>query len=254
VGEGLSAPGPESPAGAAGDEAGAVIPRREPVIEPMLGNAAELPSHPPTEVGLTLPNRAMAPVQPVTESALPRARPAGAPVQPLIVPAPENLVRYGPGVPAATPGARVELTAERAWRDGPPAPARRRPRLRQVLGSVLTVILLAVSGVLFYLRFHNPPLHVTGAAIVRSGRAGCRVTVTGQISTNGGPGAVTYQWLFPIGPPLTLHQSVSAGQRAVNVQVTVDGSGHGKASQLVWLQVLRPDRRTASKSVLVSCP
>ena len=115
------------------------------------------------------------------------------------------------------------------------------------------VILLAASGVLFYVRFHHPPLQVTRVAIVRSGRAGCTVTVAGQISTNGAAGMITYQWLFPVGSPLTRHQSVSAGQHSVNVQVTVEGSGNGTASQRVWLQVLHPDRRIASKDILVRC-
>jgi len=167
--------------------------------------------------------------------------------------APEDLVRYGPGVPAAPPGAPVELTAARAWHDEPPAPAHRRARLRQVLGAALAVILLAASGVLFYLRFHHPPFQVTRVAIVDAGRAGCTVAVAGQISTNGASGTITYQWLFPIGPPVTLHGSVPAGQHSVNVKVTVEGSGNGMALQAVGLQVLHPARRTVSKDVLVRC-
>jgi hypothetical protein len=166
---------------------------------------------------------------------------------------PENLVRCGPGVPAAPPGARAGLTAERTWRAGPAPPARR-ARVRQALGFALTVILLAASGVLFYLRFHHPPLQVTRVAIVRSERAGCTVGVAGQIGTDGAAGKIVYQWLFPVGSPLTMHQPVSAGQRTVNVQVTIEGSGYGMASQRVWLRVLEPGRRAASKDVLVSCP
>ena len=175
-------------------------------------------------------------------------------VQPPIAAVPGDLVRYGPGVPAAPPAAGAALKTERAWRGGPTAPRSRGARLRRVLGYALTVILLAASGVLFYLRFHHAPLDVTRAAIVRSGGAACSVTVSGQISTNGGPGTVTYQWLFPVGPPVTLHQSVSAGQTTVDVQVRVDGSGHGTAPQRIRLRVLRPERRTASEYVLVSCP
>jgi hypothetical protein len=113
--------------------------------------------------------------------------------------------------------------------------------------------LLAASGVLFYLRFHHVPLQDTGVAIVGSGSPGCRVTVTGQITTNGGPGTLTYQWLFPTGPPSTLHQSVSAGQSTVDVQAKVIGSGHGTAPQRVWLRVLEPVRRTASEDILIRC-
>jgi hypothetical protein len=251
VGEEQSAPGPGSSAEGADGRAATVSPGHEPVDR--LDDAAGRPSHPPTEIGLTLPNGAMAPVQPATQTALPRLPPPDVPVQPRMVAAPEALVRYGPGVPATPPDARVELTAARAWRGEPPAPAHWRVRVRQILGSALTVILLAASGVLFYLRFHQPPLQVTHVAIVRSGHAGCTVAVAGQIGTNGASGTMTYQWLFPVGAPLTLHQSVSAGQHAVNVQVTVEGSGRGVALQRVWLQVVRPGRQTASKYVLVRC-
>ena len=50
-----------------------------------------------------------------------------------------------------------------------------------------------------------------------------------------------------------LSQSVLAGQPAVYVTVSVEGAGHGSASQTVILQVLGPDTRTASAVVAVSC-
>lgn len=252
VGEGLSAPGRGSSAGAADGNAGTVSPGHEPVNR-ALDDAAGPPSHPPTEVGLALPNGAMAPVHPVTQTALPRLPSCDVPVQPRMGAEPEDLVRYGPGVPAAPSGAQIEPTTARAWHGGPPTPSRRHARVRQILGSGLALILFAASGVLFYLRFHHPPLQVTHVAIVRSGRAGCTVAVAGQIGTNGASGTMTYQWLFPVGSPLTLHQSVPAGQHAVNVQVTVEGSGRGVALQRVWLQVVGPGRRTVSKDVLVRC-
>jgi len=252
VGEELSAPGAGSPAGAADGEAGTVSP--EPVTRLRLRGAAAPQSDSTIDARFALPKRARASVQPETQTVLPRVPPANVPVRPRTVAAPEDLVRYGPGVPAAPSGARVQLTAERAFRGGPPSSGHRRARVGLVLGSALAVILLAASGVLFYVRFHHPPLQVTRVAIVHSGRAaGCTVAVAGQISTNGTAGMITYQWLFPVGPPLTRHQSVRADQRSVNVQVTVEGSGNGVASQRVWLQVLHPGRRIASKDILVTC-
>ncbi|HEX9541973.1 MAG TPA: hypothetical protein VGA04_27910 [Streptosporangiaceae bacterium] len=50
-----------------------------------------------------------------------------------------------------------------------------------------------------------------------------------------------------------MNQSVTAGQHAVYVTVAVEGSGHGSASRTVTLQVLGPDRWTASTAVVVSC-
>jgi len=235
---GAQAPGPEPVTrprlGDAADKAGAQAPGPEPVTKPRLGDAAGLPSHPPTEV---------------------ESQPAAEPAEPQVAAAPGDLVRYGPGVPAGPPAASAGLTAERVWRGGgTPGPRRRRTRLGQILGWALTVILLAASGVLLYLRFHHVPLQVTGVAIVGSGSTACSLTVTGQITTNGGQGTVTYRWLFPTGPPATEQQSVSAGQSTVNVHVQVDGTGHGMAPQRVWLQVLSPGQGTASEYILIRCP
>jgi hypothetical protein len=162
---------------------------------------------------------------------------------------PTDLMRYGPGVPASQAG----LTAELIWRTGRPPKPPRRPR--RLLGAALTVILLAASGVVLYLRFHHAPFHVTGAAIAKQTRTGCGVDVTGRINTNGAAGTVSYQWLLrPARPqPQPLNQSVVSGQHAVYVTVAIEGSGHGSASQTVTLQVLGPDPRAASTAVTISC-
>jgi len=170
---------------------------------------------------------------------------------------PTDVMRYGPGVsaspPASPPASQAGLTAELIWRTGrPPKPPRRPGRL---IGAALTVILLAASGVLLYLRFHHAPFHVTGAAIAKQTRTGCGVDVTGRITTDGSAGTVSYQWLFRPGrpQPQPLSQSVISGQRAVYVTVAIEGSGHGSASQTVTLQVLGPDPRAASTAVTISC-
>jgi hypothetical protein len=181
-------------------------------------------------------------------------RPATAPAAPE---RPGYVMRYGPGVPATPPGSSAGQTAERIWRTGTlPEPPRRRVRLRRMLGTALTVILLAASGVVLYLRFYHPPFHVTAAVISQQTKTGCGVNVTGRITTNGSAGTVSYQWLFrgDRQAPQPLSQSVVAGQHAVYVTVAVEGSGHGSASQTVTLQVLGPDPEAASASVVVSCP
>ncbi len=167
-----------------------------------------------------------------------------------------EVARYGPGVPATPPASQAGLTAERIWRTGrPPEPPRRPARLRRRLGAALTVILLAASAVVLYLRFHHAPFNVTGVAISQQTRTGCGVKVTGRITTNGSAGTVSYQWLFRPGrqAPQPLSQSVIARQRAVYVTAAVEGEGHGSALQEVTLQVLGPDRGTASTNVTVSC-
>jgi len=198
--------------------------------------------HAPTEV---LPH-------PRTEVAAPAVPPgAGPPGQNL------DIVRYGPGVPATPPPGQAELTAERAWHGTGPArpPARRRERWRRLASAALTVALLAASAVVLYLRFHHPPFHVTGVAITHQTRDGCAVDVTGRISTDGSAGTVSYQWLFRSGQqsPQPLSQSVAAGQDALYVTVTLEGSGRGSASQKVTLQVLGPDFRAASAVAVISC-
>jgi hypothetical protein len=167
-----------------------------------------------------------------------------------------GIVRYGPGVPATPPASQAALTAEAIWRTARlPEPPRRRARLRRTLGTALTVILLAASAVVLYLRFHHAPFHVTGAVMSEQAKTGCQVDVTGRITTNGSAGTISYQWLLRPDrqqpPPLV--QSVAAGQHAVTVTVAVQGQGHGSTSQTVTLRILGPDPRTESTAVAMSC-
>ena len=167
-----------------------------------------------------------------------------------------GIVRYGPGVPASPPADQAGVTAERIWRTGRlPEPPRRRVGLRRLSGAALTLILLAASGVVLYLRFHHAPFRVTGVAISQQTKTACGVDVTGQITTNGSAGTVSYQWLFRPDrqAPQPLSQSVVAGQHAVYVTVAVQGQGHGSASQTVMLHILGPDPQAASAAFVVSC-
>jgi hypothetical protein len=127
--------------------------------------------------------------------------------------------------------------------------------LVQLSGWALTVILLAASGVLLFLRFHHAPFRVMGVVISQQTRAGCGVDVTGRISTNGSAGTVSYQWLFrpELQPPQPLSQSAVAGQHAVYVTVAVQGTGHGSSSETITLQVLGPDLVAATTAAVVSC-
>jgi hypothetical protein len=159
-------------------------------------------------------------------------------------------------VPVSAHSSLAGLQAERLWRTGPlPEPPRRRGRLRRLLGSALTVILLAAAGVVLYLRFHHAPFHVTGVAITQQAKTGCGVDVTGRITTNGAAGTVSYQWVFRPDRQSShpLSQSVVAGQNAVYVTVPVEGQGHGSASETVTLQVLGPGTGSASTNVVISC-
>ncbi len=164
------------------------------------------------------------------------------------------MVRYGPGVPVSAPVSAGGRTAEHVWSGPAPAPTRG-PRWRKTAGIALTVALLAASAVLLYLRFYHPPLRVRAAAITGQARHGCTVTVTGRITTNGGPGTVTYRWVFTPGrsQPPPLGQSLSAGQHTADVTATLEGTGHGSATQTATLDVLAPGHAAASAVVVVSC-
>jgi hypothetical protein len=235
------------------------------------------PSHqPPTEYVRYQPTQAAEPRQPPTLAAPLSPPPGDADVhQPMTyvmprqslpgeaqpgetpAPAPSDVVRHGPGVPVA--GAVAATGAESVWRTGhraePPTGRLRRRRVRRILGSALTVILLAAAGVVLWLRFHHAPFHVTEVAIIQQTKTACGVDVTGRIATNGSAGTVSYQWVFrpQTQAPQPLSQSVVAGQHAVYVTVAVEGEGHGSATQEVTLDVLGPDAGTASRLVSVSC-
>jgi hypothetical protein len=215
-------------------------------IEPPYPPRYEGEAYQPTHTGVGEPRTA-------GPSYIPsHARPTGQPAQ--AGPAPE-LTRYGPGVPATSPPAAAH-TAERIWRTGQAdQPPRRLRRWRGLARSALTVILLAASGVVLYLRFHHTPFHVTGVAITQQTQSRCGVKLTGQIRTNGAAGTVSYQWLFQPGQqtPQPLTQSVSAGRNTVDVTVAVQGSGRGSASRTVTLQILDPDSQADSTSVILRC-
>jgi hypothetical protein len=190
----------------------------------------------------------------VTAAAAP-AGAAAAPAEYGVAPGrPLEVARYGPGVPAAPPGGQGGLTAEHVWHPGQPAaPSGRRG---QLAGWLLTVVLLGIAGVLFYLRFHHPSFQVTGVTVSRQTPLQCGVDLAGSITTNGAAGTISYEWIFGSAgqPPQRLSQSVLSGERTVDVSIAVDGSGHGSASETVTLQVLSPQRMTASAAVAVSCP
>lgn len=238
---GESQPGPGVSAGAGDGEPTQTFAGQGPVTEAAPAGPASAPRHPPTE--------AAAPHS-QTEDRPPRAMQA-APLR-----LPTDVVRYGPGVPATPATDQAGVSAEWVWRTGhPPTSRAGSRRLRQMLGPALTVVLLAASGIVLYLRFHHAPFHVTGVTISQHTRTGCGVNVTGLITTNGAAGTVAYQWLIlpERQAPQPLNQSVTAGQRVVYVTVAIGVSGHGSASRTVILQVLGPDSGHASVPVVLRC-
>jgi hypothetical protein len=249
MGEGSSGPRPAWPADAGEGEVTRTFPGREPGTRPT--DPANSSPHPPTDIVPFEETTDIVPFEETTDIVPFEETTEAVPSQQAA-----EVVRYGPGVPATPPASQAGLTAEHIWRTGLPPEAHRRPaRRRRWFSTALTVLLLAASGVVLYLRFHHAPFHVTGVVISQQTQTSCGVDVTGRITTNGSAGTVSYQWVFRPDqqPPQPLSQSVVAGQHAVYVTVAVEGKGHGSASQTVTLQVLGPDPGTASKAVVVSC-
>jgi hypothetical protein len=154
------------------------------------------------------------------------------------------------------PPAPSAPTAEEVWRNGLPGSGQRRPRpLRRWLSPALTVILLIASAVVIYMRLHHPQFGVTGVAITQV-KSGCTVDVTGRISTTGGTGTVSYEWIFQpqLTAPRPLSQTVQAGQSSVYVTAQIEGQGRGSIAQTATLQVLGPGRdRSAPAHAVISC-
>ena len=124
------------------------------------------------------------------------------------------------------PASQAGLQAERLWRTGRlPEPPRRPGRLRRLLSSALTVILLAAAGVVLYLRFHHAPLHVTGVVVSQKAKSSAGAAVNGRITTNRAAGTVSYQWVYrpQRQPPRPLSEPAVAGQDAVYVTVPIEG-------------------------------
>ena len=212
----------------------------------------------PTIVVRRQPEAAAAPGEPVTYRPTPDSMPPSAGPPPGGVPpqSASDVLRYGPGVPASQAGVAAESVWRTGHRPGPPPRQGRLRRVRRVLGSALTVILLVVAGVVVWLRFFDhSAFHVTGVNITQQTKTGCGVNVTGEIVTNGSAGTVSYQWVFQpqTQAPQPLSQTVTAGQHDVFVTVAVQGQGHGSATQKVTLDVLGPDPRSAPTEVTISC-
>jgi hypothetical protein len=149
-----------------------------------------------------------------------RANPAGQ----------DEVLRFGPGVPASSP----------AWAAA--APARRR-RPRRWVGALLTLVIV-VGVVLVLLLRGGDPIAVQGVGVrALPAEAGCDTTVdvVGTITTNGRSGTVRYQWFRSDGQSTeVLAQSVASGATSADVHLQWSVSGQGRLDATATLRVLEP--------------
>lgn len=161
------------------------------------------------------------------------------------LPAAGDVVRFGPGVPAAP-----------AWPAAAGPPAKRRRRAAGGLaGAVATAALVAL--VAWLLLWRPEPLVAVGAAVAANdpGTA-CDVTVdvVGTIDTNGRAGTLSYQWLRSDGETsAVLSQSVESGTTVVEVHLMWTLAGTGTYPATATLRVLEPSPAEASGSFTYRC-
>jgi hypothetical protein len=173
----------------------------------------------------------------------------------------QDALRRTPAVPAA-PAAGEERPATGAGASTP-----RRGRARWVwggLGAAAAVLLLGLTlpGLLGLLAAAPPPLAVTSvkAAVAPADGVGhcphATMSFRGTISTNGGAGTVTYQWLRPDGQlGAAGRASLPRGRHETTVTLTYDYNGSGPASGVAALHVLGPaDVYSPPVRVAYACP
>lgn len=178
----------------------------------------------------------------------------------------ETYVHFGPGVPIAPPPDRATAIWRGAVDDGEgvagtaAATTVRTPRSggqRWILP--LTVLILVVAVVLYFLFGRSTPaltitnarVHPSSAEVTCSGQE----TLTGVITTDGGAGTISYQWVRSDGTKsAVLRQDVSSGQKLVDVTLVWNFEGIGSMHATAVLDILGPGTaRSASASFDYSC-
>ncbi|MER6082328.1 hypothetical protein [Streptomyces sp. NPDC001833] len=174
----------------------------------------------------------------------------------------EGETRFGPGVPGATGSADDRATG--IWtgtltpdRAAEASTRRPRPWWRRELRFLLVVVAVVVA-VLVGLRSctGSGPLHVLDASVSAPevGRCAKTVVVTGVLKTDGHPGTVDYRWKRSDGTSSeVLHQKVGKNVERSEVVLRWSFDGRGTMKATATLEVLSPDRLTASASFTYDC-
>lgn len=160
------------------------------------------------------------------------------------------LLRFGPGVTAATVARRTDRTLPAL--PPPPAPSRRRPR-RHALPAL---VLICVIALLAWQRL-GPPLAAGAVRVAaRPTVLGCGDTadIVGLVATNGRPGTLSYRWTRSDGTASgVLREVLVRGRKQARLHLlwTFQGAGHYAAR--AELHVLSPIDRTAVVHLTYDC-
>ncbi|WP_191872348.1 hypothetical protein [Streptomyces filipinensis] len=161
----------------------------------------------------------------------------------------EILLRFGPGVPAD-----ATYTPAAPARTAPPGPRRRR---RGRLGAVA---LAAIAALLLWLFLRPTPapavLAVRVHAPAKELRCGQTADLTGDITTDGTGGPVTYHWLRGAGHDTgELVSTARRGARTLRVHLRWTVRGPGRLHDTARLRVAhRPRPLEATATFTYACP
>ncbi len=177
------------------------------------------------------------------ETALVRPQ-AGPPVPP---PQPDELLRFGPGVPAVIATAATPPVAG-------PAPPPRRLRRGRALNMALT---LALAVVVVWLLWPAGSLHVRTVSVRAAPRVvACEQTaeVVATVRTDGHAGRLRYHWTRNDGVGSgTLVQSLARGQHSVDLHLTWAFHGPGSYDARATVQLLAAGNPSATVNFRYVC-
>ncbi|MDB1089823.1 hypothetical protein PJ985_19895 [Streptomyces sp. ACA25] len=168
----------------------------------------------------------------------------------------EEVLRFGPGVPAAEAGPAAPI-APASTAVGRPAGDRGEHRSSLRRYSLAAAVLLCVLAYLAWQQL-GPELAVREVTVTTaSGQPACDGTaeVIGVVGTNGQPGSVSYRWLRSDGTSSgTLEETFARGQRSAELRLRWTFRGRGTYAAAAELEILSPGQRTADVRFTYSCP
>lgn len=171
----------------------------------------------------------------------------------------ETYVRFGPGVPVQAAPAPNLATA--IWRgevqpvETARQPAERRSR-RWILPLTVLILVVAVLIYFFWGRTYNTVAvdSVVVKASTPTVTCGQTERLNALITTNGGAGTLTYQWVRSDGTDSgVLTQNMNKGEKQTSVALLWNFDGYGALDAKATLNILSPGSASGSTTFTYSC-